>query len=167
MLNGGKKTLLLSGVDIAAYLLMKSKLRIFLLGSTTDKLNSILRYHKQERWTSTIVGTYHGYIPHEKFSALSKKIALSHCQVVLIGMGFPKQELFIQYLKKSRYPCTAIGVGGSFDILSKSKRRAPILISKIGLEWLFRGVIEPKRMLKWYLLVEFVLKIMTNYLKKK
>jgi len=66
--------------------------------------------------------------------------------VILVAFGHPKQELWIQRYK-DRFPKAKlfIGVGGTFDFWSGNTKRAPLILQKIGLEWLFRLIMEPKR----------------------
>lgn len=73
-------------------------------------------------------------------------------QIVLVGLGSPKQELLIQRMR-SRLPGTwFVGVGGTFSFLAGDVTRAPVLLQGIGLEWLHRLVQDPKRLGKRYLL---------------
>jgi len=66
--------------------------------------------------------------------------------VILVAFGHPKQEFWIQRYQ-DRFPTAKlfIGVGGTFDFWSGNTKRAPIWMQKIGLEWLYRLIIEPKR----------------------
>lgn len=67
-------------------------------------------------------------------------------EMLFVALGHPKQEKWI-YENLRRFPSVkvAMGVGGSFDFLSGNVKRAPRLIRKLGLEWLWRLIIEPKR----------------------
>jgi N-acetylglucosaminyldiphosphoundecaprenol N-acetyl-beta-D-mannosaminyltransferase len=66
---------------------------------------------------------------------------------LLVGLGSPKQEEFI-YNNLSKMPSVklAIGVGGAFDFISGRVKRAPHILQNIGLEWLWRLMIQPKRL---------------------
>ena len=87
------------------------------------------------------------------------------CQpkVLLAALGSPKQEEFI-YKLKSRLPNTLmIGVGGSFDVWSGEVERAPEIYQKMGLEWLYRTIKEPKRFKRIFpTLPLFVLKVLRS-----
>jgi N-acetylglucosaminyldiphosphoundecaprenol N-acetyl-beta-D-mannosaminyltransferase len=66
-------------------------------------------------------------------------------------MGVPRQEYFIQeHWAELKVPF-AIGVGGSFDVLAGLRSRAPVVVQRLGLEWMFRLVQEPRRLWKRYL----------------
>jgi len=77
-------------------------------------------------------------------------------QLVFVAFGSPDQELWIERHKKEFSGCVMMGVGGSFDYLSNSTRRAPIFIQKIGLEWLYRLVTQPWRFKRQLRLIKFI-----------
>ena len=77
------------------------------------------------------------------------KINMSKCKIVFIGLGCPKQEIWM-YEHSSYLSMPLIGVGASFDFLANSKRQAPLFLQNIGLEWLFRLFTEPKRLFYRY-----------------
>jgi len=75
--------------------------------------------------------------------------------LVVAGMGFPKQEIFLANFRQ-RFPgAILIGVGGSLDVYSGMKKRAPLFFRKLGIEWFWRIVCEPKRMRQLALIIGF------------
>lgn len=70
--------------------------------------------------------------------------------VLFVGIGCPKQERWMAE-HKDRVQCVMLGVGAAFDFISGSKKHAPRWMQKVGLEWLFRLVSEPRRLWKRYL----------------
>ncbi len=81
--------------------------------------------------------------------------------LIFVAFGSPDQELWIARHKKEFTNCVVMGVGGAFDYLSGNVVRAPVFIQKIGLEWLFRLVIQPwrwKRQLKLFKYTWLVIK---------
>lgn len=79
-----------------------------------------------------------------------KKINHNHPNILWIGLGTEKQiKLASQWSSRLR-PCVIITVGAAFDFLAKTKRQAPVFVRKIGLEWLFRLINEPKRLWRRY-----------------
>lgn len=70
--------------------------------------------------------------------------------VLFVGIGCPKQERWMAE-HKDRVQCVMLGVGAAFDFISGSKKHAPRWMQKMGLEWLFRLVSEPRRLWKRYL----------------
>lgn len=82
----------------------------------------------------------------EQFPELLLTTNLSHAEVVLCSYGAPEQEIYLESLRAA-YPHIrlAMGVGGSFDYLTGKQRRAPQFLRVLGLEWLWRLILQPKR----------------------
>ena len=79
-------------------------------------------------------------------------IAAAEPHVLFVGLGAPKQEFFIdQHIRSLRVPL-AIGIGGSFEILSGRLKRAPLWMQSSGLEWAYRFSQEPGRLWQRYLI---------------
>jgi len=82
-----------------------------------------------------------------------------------VAFGAPKQEKWIyNNLNKLNNIKLAIGIGGTFDFIAQYKRRAPLTFQKLGLEWLFRLIIEPKR---WKRIFNAVVKFPIQVLKER
>lgn len=73
-------------------------------------------------------------------------ISKSHPDVVFVCLGSPMQELFIKEIRKFSEKTLFVALGGSVDIYSGEKRRAPRIFRAVGLEWAWRIMIEPKRL---------------------
>lgn len=80
------------------------------------------------------------------------KIRNSNSKIVWVGLGTPNQDFFAQRLAQ-QLPVVVIAVGAAFDFISNEKKEAHPLIIRLGVEWVFRLLTEPKRLLKRYLLV--------------
>ncbi len=93
-----------------------------------------------------IAGTHDGYFEDE-WEVVSE-ISLSGAEVLYVCLGSPKQEKFIYYNQKYLPDVLMLGLGGSIDVYSHNKKRAPVFLQKIGLEWVYRMVKEPKRLKK-------------------
>jgi len=78
------------------------------------------------------------------------RIKNSGARVVFIGLGCPKQELWL-HAYSPHIPAVLIGVGAAFDFFAGSIKRAPLWMQKYGLEWLYRLLSEPRRLWKRYL----------------
>lgn len=82
-------------------------------------------------------------------------------RLVLCALGSPKQEEFILKAKSILPEALFVGVGGSFDVWSGEVKRAPEIYQKLGLEWLYRTIMEPKRFKRIFpTLPLFVLKVL-------
>ena len=107
-----------------------------------------------------IVGTNNGYFDEEKERLIIEDIRDKKPNFLLLGLGSPKQE---KWMNSNRYllkGTVCIGVGGSFDVMAGNIKRAPEAFQKMGLEWFYRLITQPtrfKRMLKLPLFVVCVL----------
>jgi anti-anti-sigma regulatory factor len=87
---------------------------------------------------------------NEKDRQICDKINNSSAQLLLIGFGNPKQEMWFQRNRSRLQTNVAMGVGGTFNFIAGDVLRAPPWMQKAGLEWLFRFLEEPKRLWKRY-----------------
>jgi len=117
--------------------------KLFLFGGREDVIKKTA-----EKLGDCVIGYEHGYQDEKK---VVDKINLIKPDVLLVGLGSPKQEKFIyENLKKMPSVKLAIGVGGAFDFISGCTKRAPRILQKIGLEWLWRLILEPRRAKRVY-----------------
>lgn len=99
------------------------------------------------------------------FDNLVKRVIESGTRLVFVGLGAPKQELFISELKRQltissfQSPIVLMSVGGAFDMLAGRLARAPGKIRQIQLEWLWRLLLEPQRIVRQARLIKFLLHI--------
>lgn len=90
------------------------------------------------------------------FAKLGRRIIREETRVIFVALGPPKQEYFIERLARLVPGVIFMSVGGSFDIISGRLRRAPQFMRNIGLEWLWRLILEPWRLRRQLALVEFM-----------
>ena len=86
----------------------------------------------------------------EEDEAVVDAIAACGVQLLFVGLGCPKQERWMAE-HRDRLPIVTIGVGAAFDFLAESKRQAPRVLQRLGLEWAFRLFSEPRRLWRRYL----------------
>ena len=100
--------------------------------------------------------------------ALVARIKEADPDLVLVGLGAPKQELWIHEAATELSPAVLLGIGASIDFLAGTARRAPPWVSRAGLEWAFRLAQEPRRMWRRYLLRDprFVSIIVDDWLSR-
>jgi N-acetylglucosaminyldiphosphoundecaprenol N-acetyl-beta-D-mannosaminyltransferase len=112
--------------------------KIFLFGSKQEVVEKVAK-----KLGDCIIGFEHGY---QDYEPVIQKINILKPEILLVGLGSPKQEKFI-YFNLNKMPSVklAIGVGGAFDFISGHVKRAPKIIQKIYLEWLWRLIVQPKR----------------------
>jgi N-acetylglucosaminyldiphosphoundecaprenol N-acetyl-beta-D-mannosaminyltransferase len=83
--------------------------------------------------------------------ALVDRIVASQAHIVWVGLGTPKQDLFVDRFR-GRVPAPLVGVGAAFDFHAGVKRQAPAWMRAHGLEWLYRLATEPRRLWRRYLI---------------
>jgi len=106
-----------------------------------------------------IAGVSHGYFTEEEEKEIVEEIKRVKPQILFAGLGAGRQEKWIKkYQKESGVP-VAVGVGGSFDVLAGRLSRAPHIICKMGMEWLYRSFQEPSRIFRLAALVKFVIMV--------
>ncbi len=115
-----------------------------------------------------IVGYHHGYFKgshigdkdHPEEVAIIDEIVKKKPDIIFVGLGFPKQEIWIEE-NKDRLPSKVIiGNGGTMDILSGNTKRAPEIFQRLGLEWLYRLIKEPSRIKRQLVLPKFMLQVL-------
>ncbi|PWJ96169.1 N-acetylmannosaminyltransferase [Oceanotoga teriensis] len=136
----------------------KNKLRIFLLGS---KENYVFKATEkiEEEFGVKVSGYSDGFFDQTREKNIVDKINESKADVLFVGMGIPKQEDFILRNIDNINCKFFMGVGGSIDVFSGEMKRAPVFYQKIGAEWLYRMIVEPKRFKKLPELFKFYSKI--------
>ncbi|MFN5205952.1 MAG: WecB/TagA/CpsF family glycosyltransferase [Pseudanabaena sp.] len=150
-------------VQIAA----EKQWRIFLIGGAPKVVDSVAEIWRNKWADIAITGMHHGYFDAVTEQQICEQLQSSQPNLILVGLGVPRQELWIQ---KYRYLCPDavwIGVGGSFDIWSGIKTRAPEWFSNNNLEWLYRLYQEPWRWRRMLSLPHFVWCVTKESLFKK
>lgn len=99
-----------------------------------------------------IVFIHDGYFNAESESEIIKHINDSNAHILFVAMGVPMQEFWIDRNAEKLNVPIILGVGALFDFYSGAVPRAPIQIRKLGLEWLFRLILEPRRLFVRYVL---------------
>jgi N-acetylglucosaminyldiphosphoundecaprenol N-acetyl-beta-D-mannosaminyltransferase len=130
----------------------EANIKIALYGGTTDSLVAFTDFLKQRFPTINIVcqisPPFRPLTIAEDIS-YTDTIVQSGAQILLVGIGCPRQETWIA-AHQGKIPAVMLGVGAAFDFHSGRVKQAPPWMQKIGLEWLFRLIIEPKRLWKRY-----------------
>jgi len=146
----------ITGADLAKYILTKSQRKNLKIGLVVKKngWSSVGDLKKAIEETDRLL-----MVTKEKNPATMIQL-LKDREVLLIGLGAPAQEKFIAQIKNQLPELRlAMGVGGTFDYWTKKKQRAPVWMRRIGLEWLWRLVIQPNRIFRiWNATVVFLWK---------
>jgi N-acetylglucosaminyldiphosphoundecaprenol N-acetyl-beta-D-mannosaminyltransferase len=148
--------------------------RVFLLGGTTgdhaEKAKESINIRCSE---NVIIDSYSPRFGFENDSieidAIVEKINNSAATVLAVGLGSPKQELFIvKYADRFINVKTFIGIGATIDFESGYTKRAPFLYRRIGFEWFYRFLLEPKRLFRRYFIEDprVIIYLIKDRLKK-
>ena len=155
----GTKVERVSGVDLVDRLCGLSAehgYRVFLLGSAPGVAEQAAERLKLRHPGCNIVGTRHGYFPVEDSDVVAQEVAESKPDVLLVAMGIPRQEKFIAQTLHTTRAKVAMGVGGSLDVYSGRVKRAPTVVQRMRMEWLWRLAQNPKKLEKVARLPRFV-----------
>jgi len=155
----------IAGVDLIEKLCQHGAahgLRVFLLGGRPEAANATAEILRQRYPGIQIAGVscplYGFERRQDSLKDVLDQVAKARPHILFVGLGAPKQELFIrEHIRPLRIPL-AIGIGGSFEILSGKLNRAPMWMQSTGLEWAYRFAQEPGRLWRRYLIgnVEFL-----------
>lgn len=145
---------------------------VYLLGGAKGQSQEVARVLRRQHPTLRVVG--HRDTPVRPISSYQNgkiitEINNAHPEIVFVGLGCPRQELWMIENRKKLEAPVLIGVGAAFDFLSGRVRQAPAWVQNIGFEWLFRFLQEPRRL--WYrysvINVTFVWLVLKELLCKK
>ena len=103
-----------------------------------------------------ISGTRNGYFGSNEEEKIINDINGCNADILLVALGAPKQEKFIYKHRQELKVKIAMGIGGSLDILAGRAKRAPVFYQKAGLEWFYRLIKEPKRIIRMMRLPKFI-----------
>ena len=141
----------ITGVETVEYLLSKGAkngLSVYFYGAKLEVLQKFAEILSEKYKGLKIAGLHDGYSDNEQV-VFDRIVELSP-DLVFVALGIPRQELAI-YNNLHRFnKGIFIGCGGSIDVLSGTKKRAPKLFIKLNCEWLYRIAKEPKRLGRFY-----------------
>jgi N-acetylglucosaminyldiphosphoundecaprenol N-acetyl-beta-D-mannosaminyltransferase len=157
-----------SGVDLAVEISERAAEKgysIFLLGAAPGVADAAAENLKQRFKGLKIAGTHHGFFEDE--SEVVREVAESGAKVLFVAMGIPKQEKWITQNLDKLGVCVAMGVGGTFDVLSGNVNRAPEWMRRHGLEWAHRLASNPRKIGKVATLPRFLWMVFVDRLFRR
>jgi N-acetylglucosaminyldiphosphoundecaprenol N-acetyl-beta-D-mannosaminyltransferase len=160
--NGTALTERVSGVDIVEQLCALSPqhgYRIYFLGAAPGIAEQAANRMRQRYPGAQIDGTRDGYFTAEDTDGVVTEIRECAPDVLCVAMGIPKQEKWIAAQRDRLGVPVLIGVGGTLDVLSGTVRRAPRIMQRARLEWLWRVLSNPRKISKVMLLPRFVVMV--------
>ena len=142
-----------AGVDLVTNLLNKNY-RFYFFGAAEG-----VALKAAEKFPN-VVGIRNGFFNSNDEAEIIEDINSKNVDILLVGLGVPKQEKWIfNNLKNLNVP-VSIGVGGTFDVLAGNVKRAPRWMQQAKLEWLFRAMLQPSRAGRLIALPKFVFKVL-------
>ena len=137
---------------------------VYALGAKEDVIKLAARNLRQKYPNVEVVGYHHGYFEEGSKEELQIVETISELKpdLLLVGLGSPRQENFIHTYKNTLNAKVAIGCGGTFDILSGTLKRAPESFQRFGIEWLYRLLQQPSRIKRQIVLPFFLYKVLKS-----
>ena len=127
--------------------------RVFLLGSAPGVADKAIARLKAF-WPEVTFGSHHGYFDHRAESEQNRSVVDSindfRPDVIMVGMGMPIQEAWIAQNEERLASGVILSVGGAFDYEAGVQIPAPRWLGQLGLEWLFRFAVQPRRLFSRY-----------------
>ena len=144
-----------------------NNISITLLGSTGENIDLIREKYKSEIDTNLLRGFFNVYNDLND-KALFDKINKLDADVLLIGLGSPLQEVWLNANKDRLKAKAFLLVGDLFNEVTGAKKRGPVIFQKVGLEWLFRVIFHPRQYFQRYIMgiPKFCWYVFLEYLNK-
>lgn len=157
------------GVDFSRELIKlaaQNNYKVAFLGAKEEVVNLARANFLKEYPNLNFVYVRNGYFDNDE--EIIKELTNANPQILLVGIGSPKQEEFILKLKSKLQGCVMVGVGGSFDVFSGLTKESPMIWRKLGLEWLYRTIAQPERFKRIFpVLPIFLIKCIIDSILKK
>lgn len=139
------------GVELCEELLQYAsdkKKKVYLFGGKPEVSRQMEKVIAEKYSGIELCGCTDGYVSNK--DEVFQRIKVQEPDIIFVALGMPQQELLIYKHIKDFSKGIFIGVGGSFDVISGMKKRAPEFFVKLNLEWLYRIMSEPKRLKRFW-----------------
>jgi len=150
----------MNGTDFTPELLKlaaKMDKKVFLLGSREEVIQRAKHVLEKKYTGLTIAGVHHGFFSSDQEKHITETINRSGAELLLVGMGVPRQELWIHRNRKElKNIKIAAAVGAAVEFMAGEVKRAPVWMRRIRMEWFYRFLREPARMFSRYFIGNFV-----------
>ncbi len=151
-----------AGYDLTQALLKRApenNRRVFFFGSAPGVAEKAKKKAETMYPGIQVVGVRNGYFSEDEVPAIIREIREAQPDLLLAALGVPKQEKWLKKYKEKLGVPVSIGVGGTLDVMAGTAKRAPVWMQKAKLEWLFRGIFQPKRAGRLLALPKFVFRV--------
>ena len=135
----------------------------YLIGASQEVIEKTVTKLNSDFPDINLKGYRNGFLKDNDKQEIIKDLKEKKPDIVFVAMGSPKQEFLMEEFMKS-HPALYMGLGGSFDVYSGLKKRAPKIDQNLGLEWFYRLLKEPTRVSRQVSLVKFFFRIIFDRL---
>jgi N-acetylglucosaminyldiphosphoundecaprenol N-acetyl-beta-D-mannosaminyltransferase len=142
-----------TGIDLMIRLLELAEergYRVFILGARNDVLERAIDQLRTSLPLLQVAGYRNGYFGDDEIEEVCAEIRDAQADMLFLGLSSPRKEYWLSAHGPTLGVPFVMGVGGAIDIIGGRTRRAPVLLRKMGLEWLFRLAQEPRRLARRY-----------------
>ncbi|MCA9729966.1 MAG: WecB/TagA/CpsF family glycosyltransferase, partial [Candidatus Eisenbacteria bacterium] len=142
-----------TGIDLMTEVLRLAErrgFRVFTLGAHPTVVEDAVEVLRELHPRLNLVGAVDGYYRPEEEASIVRMIEDACPDILLVALGTPRKELFLAAHQQQLGVPFCMGIGGSLDVVAGRVRRAPPTMQRLGLEWLFRLVQEPRRLWRRY-----------------
>lgn len=155
-----------TGIELVEELLTVAEkrgqaLRVYVLGASAEAHRRCMTTLGSNFPNCAFAGR-NGYFRPAEWNQIQSEIEAFEPDLWLVGLGQPRQERLIYQSLAALPPCVAIGVGGSLDVWGGTITRAPRLVQRLNLEWLYRLLRQPSRWRRQLALPRFAWKVLRN-----
>lgn len=151
-----------AGFDLVQELLRRAPARrqkVFFFGAGPGIAEAAKKKAEELYPGLLVVGTRDGYFTPEEEPSILTAIREAAPDLLLVALGVPRQEKWLAKYQEAMGASLSIGVGGTFDVMAGTVRRAPYWMQRAKLEWLYRGLAQPKRIGRLMALPQFVWRV--------
>ena len=167
----GVKAQRMPGIEFSEKLLKlaeEKKYKVAFLGASEEVVTLAFKELKKKYPNLNVVYTRNGFFNQNEEKLIFEEIHNSAPDIVFVGLGSPKQEIFNYKYKSFANRTIMIGVGGCFDVWSNRVKRAPLIFRKLALEWFYRLLKQPERFNRVFPTIPlFLFKVMFNKSKNR
>ncbi|WP_249661208.1 WecB/TagA/CpsF family glycosyltransferase [Lysinibacillus fusiformis] len=156
-----------TGYDTMVKLLevgQQKRFKVYLLGAQKETIEKTIANIHKNYPNVEVVGYHDGFFDWNN-NHIADDIAALQPDLVFVALGVPRQEKWITENLDKFSKGVFIGVGGSFDVIAGTVKRAPIIWQKLNLEWLYRLLRQPSRFIRMLVLPRFALKVFSLKLR--
>ncbi|WP_019879667.1 WecB/TagA/CpsF family glycosyltransferase [Succinispira mobilis] len=159
-----------AGCDLVSEILKVAadqNLKVYFLGAAPKIAQKASELSIEKNPGLKIAGVRDGFFSDADVQDIIDAINASEADILLVALGVPKQEIFLNQYREQLKPNLLIGVGGTFDVMAGNVKRAPVFMQKNNLEWLYRFLMQPSRFLRILAIPKFIFKVFCSKLLDK